>query len=178
MKIFKYLILSLALVFLLPLGVYAEGEEVTSQDNRVKVYFFRGEGCSHCAETEEFFNSIQEEYGSKFTIIDYETWYNTENSELMQKVAEARGEEANGVPYIIIGDKSWNGFAQDMADEIKSQIDSEYEKAVDDRYDVMTLVNGEETKKSFGGDIVALIVILLVVGGVCFGIYKARNSIN
>ena len=58
-----------------------------------------------------------------FVIEDYEVWYNKENQTLMNRVAKTRGEVAEGVPYIVIGDKSWHGFAQDytsgMLEEIK-----------------------------------------------------------
>jgi glutaredoxin len=91
-------------------------------DGKAIIYFFRGEGCSHCAEAEAWFESIKEEYGKYFIIKDYETWYNQENAELMKKVAKARGEEANGVPYIIIGDKSWMGFTQSYTDEMLKEI--------------------------------------------------------
>ena len=185
MKQFKYLMLLLAMVFVLPFTVLAEGEEAESVDNRVKVYFFRGEGCPHCAEAEQWFSKIQDEYGSKFQIVDYETWNNADNAKLMQKVAVARGEEdeATGVPYIIIGDKSWIGFAESsMADEIKSQIDTVYAQAESDRYDVMDLVETGKTntskEESNGSDVLALVIILLVVGGICFGVYKARNTVD
>ena len=128
MKLLKYLLV-LFVALTLPLAVFAEGEEeqvtsdsgeaeVQEESKEVKLYFFRGEGCSHCAEAEAWFESIEEEYGDYFEIVDYETWYNSENAELMQKVAEARGETAEGVPYIIIGNKSWNGFAEDYEEEI------------------------------------------------------------
>lgn len=175
--------LKLLLVFLvalvLPVMVYAEGEE----NKEVNVYLFRGEGCPHCEEAIEWFNSIDEEYGSKFNIVDYETWYDEENAELMQKVAEARGEEASGVPYIIIGNKSWNGFTDSYESEMIAEIESEYAKAEADRYDIMTLLPEGSTKKNKdkdkeSNDVLALIVILVVVGGVCFGIYKARSNTN
>ena len=91
-------------------------------DGKAIIYFFRGEGCPHCVEAEAWFQSIEDEYGSYFKVIDYETWYNQENAELMKKVAKARGEEANGVPYIIIGDKSWMGFTQSYTDEMLKEI--------------------------------------------------------
>jgi len=88
MKKLMIAVLLLVTALVIPFAVNAE------ESNEVNVYFFRGEGCSHCAEAEEWFSSIEEEYGSKFNIVDYETWYNEENQELMQKVATARGEEA------------------------------------------------------------------------------------
>ncbi len=194
MKKLKYLVILFAAILLLPLAVKAEGEEVTSEqvtseeeaaasdvDTRVPVYFFRGEGCPHCEEAENWFNSIQEEFGAYFKIVDYETWYNEDNAALMQKVAKARGEEAEGVPYIIIGDKSWNGFDEDSyADEIKSQITTVYAQDLDARYDIMKYLDNSKTNKKTtdkgSSDAVALLIILLVCGGIGFGVYRARQT--
>ncbi len=100
----------------------------------------------------------------------------------MQKVAKARGETAEGVPYIIIGNKSWNGFAEDYEEEILAQIKSEFETNVEERYDIMKLIEAGESgivdEKSSENDVLALILILIVVGGVCFGIYKASASVK
>lgn len=183
MKRIKYLFLLLAVMIVLPFTVHAEGEETTTtdaNDNRVIVYFFRGEGCSHCAEAIEWFDSIQETYGDKFVIKDYETWYDEDNAELMTKVAEARGEEdrATGVPYIIIADHSWFGFdGETYPDEILSKIDEVYAQDVSERYDMEAIINGTDKKEdSTGKDVVALLIILVVVAAGCFGIYKARKT--
>ena len=174
MKKLKYLVILLIAALAIPFTVYAEGEE----SKEVNVYFFRGEGCSHCAEAKAWFKSIEEEYGSYFKIVDYETWYNQENAELMKTVAKARNEEANGVPYIIIGNQSWNGFTQSYGDEMIEKIKSEYEIAVDERYDIIKLLPEltKEKESSTGSDIIALLVILLVFGGICFGVVKARSK--
>ena len=177
MKKLKYFIILLIAALIIPFTVHAEGEEATEESKEVKVYFFRGQGCSHCAEAEAWFESIEEEYGSYFQIVDYETWYNQENAELMQKVAKARGEEAKGVPYIIIGNQSWNGFAESYTPEMIEKIKSEFETNVDERYDIMKLLSsGKGEKDSTGSDVIALLVILLVFGGICFGVYKARSK--
>lgn len=177
MKILKYLFVLLMLL-VVPVMVYAEGEEETTDTSKeVKVYLFRGEGCPHCQEAEEWFQSIEEEYGSMFNVIDYETWYDEENKALMEKVAEARGEEASGVPYIIIGNKSWNGFTESYEEEMIAEIKAEFEKDVKDRYDIMKLLpDGIKKEEKGSNDVLALILILAVVGGVCFGVYKARNN--
>ena len=70
---------------------------------------------------------------------------------------------------------SWN-----YEDEILAAIKSEFAKDPADRYDIMELIDtgktgGEEAKSN---DALALIIIILVVGGVCFGIYKASQSVN
>ena len=121
MKQLKLLLVVLAVLFLVPFSVFADEEAPaeqteqtteeaqateTAEKTKVNVYIFRGEGCSHCAEALEWFDSIQEEYGEYFNLVKYETWYDEENAKLMKEVAEKRGETAEGVPYIIVGDKS------------------------------------------------------------------------
>ena len=178
MKSLKYFALVLAVLLVFPLVVFADEESDTSS-KEVKVYLFRGEGCPHCAEAEEWFKSIEEEYGSYFEVVDYETWYDKDNAELMQRVADARKEEASGVPYIIIGNKSWNGFAEDYEEEMLDEIKSVFEQDVDKRYDIMKLLpdieKGKDEPKS-SSDVLALIIILLVAGGIGFGVYKARQA--
>ena len=186
MKKFKNLIVLLLAILVIPMAVFAEGEEgdpalIDTQSKEVNVYFFRGEGCPHCQDAETWFQSIEEEYGSYFQIVDYETWYNEENAELMQKVAKARNESAEGVPYIIVGNKSWSGFAEDYEEELLSEIKSEFEKDVDSRYDIMKLLDdmgNKEEKEEESNGAVALLITILVVGGLGFGIYKARKSIK
>ena len=192
MKKFKFILVILLALLILPFGVLAEEEEENTEEatteevaedkttsNKVKLYFFRGEGCPHCAEAEDFFNSIQEEYGEYFEIVDYETWYNEDNAALLQKVGEVRDEEIGGVPYILIGNKSWAGYATDYDEEIKATIISEYEKDPADRYDIMDYVNGKKVEKedeSYASDVLVLLAIIVVVGGIVTGIVFARKK--
>ncbi len=189
MKYIKYLVVLLAIFLVLPFGVFAEDENnttsesettVSNDDKRVNLYLFRGEGCPHCAEAEEWFDSIKGEYGDYFKVVDYEVWNDEDNAKLMEKVAKLRNEDVSGVPYIIIGDKSWNGFDESYEDEMIDQIKSVYSQDVSKRYDIMNYVNdsssNSKTKKSSSSDVLALIIILIVVGGAGYGIYYARKS--
>ncbi len=187
MKSLKFLLIMVLAVLILPFSVLADDEEApetvaAEESKEVNVYLFRGEGCPHCQEAEEWFSSIEEEYGEYFKVVDYETWYNEDNAKLMEEVADTRGEEASGVPYIIVGNKSWNGFAESYEDEILEAIKSEYDTAVDERYDIMKLVSSNQKKgnkkSSTGSDVLSLIIILVIVAAICFGIYKARKSTN
>lgn len=189
MKYIKYLVVLLAIFLVLPFGVFAEDENNTTNesettasndDKKVNLYLFRGEGCPHCAEAEEWFDSIKGEYGDYFKVVDYEVWNDEDNAKLMEKVAKLRNEDVSGVPYIIIGDKSWNGFDESYEDEMIKQIKSVYSQDVSKRYDIMNYVNdsssNSKTKKSSSSDVLALIIILIVAGGAGYGIYYARKS--
>ena len=177
-KIELLLFIVLACVLVLPFGVFAEGEEetTTATDNKeVTLYFFRGESCSHCAEFEAWLDEIEPEYGDLYNVVDYETWYNEDNANLMQKVAETRGEEVEGVPYIIIGNKSWKGFADSYKEEILSEIQSLYNTEPSKRYDVMNYVKIDSNKIS-ASDYISVLVIGLVGFLMVFGIIKARKT--
>ncbi len=189
MKYIKYLVVLLAIFLVLPFGVFAEDENNTTSeseatesndDKKVNLYLFRGEGCPHCAEAEEWFDSIKGKYGDYFKVVDYEVWNDEDNAKLMEKVAKLRNEDVSGVPYIIIGDKSWNGFDESYEDEMIKQIKSVYSQDVSKRYDIMNYVNdsssNSKTKKSSSSDVLALIIILIVAGGAGYGIYYARKS--
>ena len=186
MKKLKYLVVLLMALLVIPFGVFADEAPTETVDENVSkavtVYFFRGDGCSFCATAEEWFNEIGlQELGKKFIVKEYETWYNQENSELMQRVAEARNESADGVPYIIIGDQSWAGFADDYKNEIVSKIESVYEQDVNERYDIMKLVSSGKTavkEEVKSNDALSLIIIIAVVVALGFGIYATKKSIK
>ena len=179
-KISFYILMVMALV--LPIVTFADAKpdkEYAGGEKEVKVYFFRGEGCSHCAEAEAWFKSIEKEYGDKFEVIGYETWNNEDNAALMESVAEYKEQEAEGVPYILVGKNSWNGFDQSYADEILSEIDALYKQDPKDRYDIMDYVTGQksEVKKDSGSaSVLAIIIIILVLAGSGVGIYFARKG--
>lgn len=182
MKKLGLLLITVMAFLVMPLTVFAD--EVSSDDTqsqesqKVKLYFFHGNGCPHCAEAEEFFDSIQAEYGDKFEIVAYETWYDSSNAELLQKVGDARDENITGVPYILIGNKSWSGYTSSYGDEIIEAIKSEYEKPVDERYDIMKLigVDGENNKKDYSTDTMILIIMLVIASATVFGIITARKK--
>ena len=98
----------------------------------------------------------------------------------MKKVAKARKEEdsATGVPYIIVGNKSWVGFTDDYKEEILNEINTLYGQDVKERYDILKYIKSGKDDKKSSTDAIAILLIILVVAGLGFGIYKARNSVQ
>ena len=87
------------ILFLLLICVLSVCTAVNAANDKVDIYLFRGEGCSHCAQLEPYLKYLQSEpYKGKINLHEYEIWYNEENAALAQKFLDAYGEVDNGVP--------------------------------------------------------------------------------
>lgn len=171
-KLRNLLLILLTIIIILPLGVKAEGEKPEATKEPVNVYLFHGSTCPHCKEAIEWFDSIEEEYGDYFTLVTYEVWEDQENSKFMDNIAKFRKDNPTGVPYIIVGDYSYeNGFGADSiidqetgkteGDRMIERILELYES--DDRYDVIEAYNNRPDYSVVVG-IVAFVIIAGVVG--------------
>lgn len=184
MKRLKFILVVLTLFLIIPFGVFATEVEPrdVSESKEVNLYFFHGDGCPHCEDADAWFEEIEDEYGEYFNLVSYEVWYNEENSDLMAAVAEVRGETADGVPYIVIGNQSWSGFSDDYKEDILSKIKSEYDQDPSERYDVMNFVDlvgtSEKEESTTARDVLILLVLVGVVGAVVAGVVIARNKTN
>lgn len=175
MKKVKYLFVAFVAFLAMPFMVFADDTEATptpaeteETPSKVNVYFFRGEGCPHCEEMQEFFDSIEDEFGQYYTMNTYEVWYNQDNADLMEEVADTLGVSVTGVPFLVIGDQTWNGYASSYDAEIEAKILSEYNS--DSRYDVMT---AEEPKANNVAAVLIVVAVVGVIGGI---VYVLRAS--
>lgn len=177
MKKFKLLLISLLFVaFIAPFGVRAEGEDAndTSEREKINVYIFRGEGCPHCAEALEFFESIKDEYGKYYDLIAYEVYNDESNAALMDKVADYLNITIGGVPFIIVGEETFPGFQASIGEDIKRAIVEEYNKNDDERTDLISDVKNAKEKNY---DVVVTVVSLVaVVGIVAFVVYARKGD--
>ena len=175
--VFMAILMSFAFI---GLRVHAEGEEEVTTTGAAErepmhVIVFHGETCPHCQEAFEWFDSIEEEYGNYFDLEKYEVWNDQSNAELMEKVANYFGEEAEGVPYIIIGTKTFSGFTDSYKEQIIDAMMEEYNKNNEERtnavYNVLNNVEKEEEK-----DNTAVVIFILIVLAVVAFIIFARNG--
>lgn len=170
MKKIKGFLLTFAVLLLIPLNVFAE--------EKINVYIFKGDGCGYCAKALTFFEGLSDEYKSYFNLVEKEVWNNSDNAALMEKVADYFNEDADGVPYIIIGENSFQGFdEQQYGDAIKTAIKSGYENVDGNYRDVVASISGGEisTDKD-NNSAVTIIVIIAAIAGVGFLIYMARDD--
>ncbi len=109
-------------------------ETYKETDDQAIIYMFRGQGCGYCRAFLEFMNSISKEYGKYFKMVSFEVWNDANNADLLEKVPLVTNKAAGGVPYIIIGEKVFAGYASTYDEEIKEAIMKQYK---DNSYDVM-----------------------------------------
>ncbi len=205
------LILILMVGVMLPTLAYAEGEEDKEEENTeeniagvgtsepVNVYLFRGEGCPHCEEALEWFNSdsVKEKYGEYFKLIKYQTWKiegdeeatadaNT-NSQLMSAVGEYLEADASGVPFIVIGKNVYSGFDSSDTQTLIDYIMEEYNKPEDERINVIPTVEESSGIKGIADpepvevdttvrDVIIVISFVVLIAGIVFVTVKARKG--
>lgn len=127
--------LLVSLLCLLALGVTTVSAdeiklpEVTDHE-KVTIYIFRGNGCGFCKKALTYFNEVADTYKDYFEVKTFEVWNNSNNSTLMNAVAEKMGDKLGGVPYIVIGDSySENGFTDELGVQMVEKALEEYQNA-------------------------------------------------
>ncbi len=156
-----------------------ENTDYAETSDQATIYLFRGHGCGYCRNFLTFLNSISKEYGKKFKLVSFEVWNNKENNELMKKVANFTGEEAGGVPYIVIGEKVFGGYIDSWNDQIKEAIDTAYKNGND--YDVFEEMAAQIRKEKFekivlSGLLPALSVLVSIGFGVAIILLQKKNT--
>ena len=159
-------------------------EDYKENDDQAIIYLFRGNGCGYCRAFLTFLNSIVGDYGKYFKVVSYEVWYNQENAALLDSVSKYLNNPAQGVPYIVIGDKVFAGYAESYDADIKSAIKTLYDTKKGDRFDVMTEMEENPNKedkttiKTITKNIVLATIIATVVivgANIAFVNYKFNS---
>jgi glutaredoxin len=92
-----------------------------SHAQEVKLLFFWGDGCPHCADEKVFLEDLQARH-PLLVIESYEVWYNAENQDRLRAKALELGFEPQYVPVTIVGEQYWVGFSEIMAEEIEQAV--------------------------------------------------------
>jgi thiol-disulfide isomerase/thioredoxin len=114
-KINRFLICLTFLLLLLPINTRASS-------NKVNVYLFYGSTCPHCKAEKEVLEDLKDKYPN-LNIYKYEVWGSSKNRKLMNNVANEMNVTVTGVPFTIIGTKTYIGFSDTSGK-------SEFEKVI------------------------------------------------
>ena len=199
-RVFKVLLV--LIVAMMPfMAVSAKTKTTTTTADKSKTpinfYVFYGNGCQHC---EDLLNYIAEldkdsDYNYMYKLVKYETWYNSENATLMQKVFNYFGVTETsqmGVPLYVIGDYQSSGFPNPDSNPdayaasiaaIKDAIKKAYNNADykdivagigEGKIDVSDADKTEDSKKT--NDIIGYVIIgivVIVIVAIIFGRSKS-----
>jgi len=90
---------------------------------KINVYLFWGDGCPHCETAKLVFKKLARDNGEYFNLIEKEVWNNDDNAYLLKSVSEELNAPADGVPYIVIGNKVFGGISdKKVQDEVVKTI--------------------------------------------------------
>ncbi len=99
---------------------------ISYSKEKINIYLFYGEGCPHCEELKNYLNSLDNKEKSYFNIYTFEVWNNSTNQQFMKDSAKYLNKEVSGVPFLIIGNKTFEGYNESMNIKIKKAIKTEY----------------------------------------------------
>ena len=194
----KLLFLLVFILLLIPINSLALSKNYTDkvskytntkvEKDKVNLYLFRGEGCPHCKEEEEWLKDIKDDYKDKLNIYDYEVWYNKDNAGIMKNVAKEFNTNVEGVPFTVIGNKYYIGFSDTQKSSIQDKID-EYLEINPNSRKVNLPILGKVDKKDVSLPVVAVVLglidgfnpcamwILLFLISMLFGMKNRKRSI-
>lgn len=93
-------------------------------DDKVNIYLFYSKICPHCQKEEKYFETLKEKYQDKINIYTYEVTENKTNNEIMKSLKKELKENNQGVPFTIIGSKTFLGYDESFNERIENTIDS------------------------------------------------------
>lgn len=126
----------------------------------VKILFFHGDGCSHCAQEEPFLEDLTRRYGDRVQIEEHEIWFSEENQTLGEAYAAAYEYDWDGsVPFTLIGNRYWLGFNEDKASEMSAFVSDGLDNGIVDPQDILDGIVTLEGKPVVEPNIITLPLI-------------------
>lgn len=150
-----------------------ETEEKITCNGKINIYLFWRDGCPYCEAAKTYFSSIEKSYGECFELKKYNIYESNENANLMEKVGAYFGDDVSGVPYIVIGEKTFSGYASRLNEEIESAI-VKYANE-EEIFDVMKVLGTKKGKKN-NDTFVTIMIILVAVGGMVSLVRTSRSN--
>lgn len=128
-------------------------------DEKVNIYLFYSKICPHCQKEEKYFETLKEKYQDKINIYTYEVTENKTNNEIMKSLKKELKENSQGVPFTIIGSKTFLGYDESLNERIENTIESYLDEntKTDNTYTIPILGKIEAKKDS-------IILIAIILG--------------
>ena len=103
-----------------PLFIAAPSAAAPTAVPGVTIYYFWGDGCPHCAALRPFLDELAARPGVALSA--YEVWHQEEHRALFERVAEAHGVGADGVPAVFVAGGAWIGDSGTYREAIETTV--------------------------------------------------------
>ncbi len=101
----------------------------------INIYLFHGDGCPHCRDEIAFFDEYLKDKDN-IHLYKYEVWHNEENVSKLEEIGKITGSEADGIPYLVIGDYVITGYSNGISKKIVKRIEHCLENSCPDKVGV------------------------------------------
>lgn len=115
--------------------------------DRVKIYFFWGNGCPHCAHEKDFLEAIKNQY-PRILVESYEVWQNPANARFFSQMTQSAGIRSTGVPVTFVDRRVFVGFSERDKAEMEKTIYACLEQKCIDPADRLTQPMQQEIEKT------------------------------
>ena len=85
--------------------------DIDLSSNKPNIYIFWGDGCPHCKALAKFISKLPAETKDKVNIYSFEVWSDKDNKTLMKNFGKFLDQDVRGVPFMVIGDKIFDGYS-------------------------------------------------------------------
>ena len=85
--------------------------DIDLSSNKPNIYIFWGDGCPHCKALAKFISKLPAETKKQVNIYSFEVWSNKDNKSLMKNFGKYLNQDVRGVPFMVIGDKIFDGYS-------------------------------------------------------------------
>ena len=123
------------------------------------IYLFRGDGCPYCNELITFIDSIIDSYN--VNVVVYEVKDNKDNWSFYKKIGSLFNFTPSGYPYLVVGEKTFDGYASTDDEDIKSAIE-ELENA-EEPYDAVQELDSNPKDETTNDTAVIVIMACAII---------------
>lgn len=141
----------------------------------VDLYFFRGEGCPVCAQTQIFLGQLSAKY-SELKIRNFEVFYNQANKSVYFSLGQAYNLDLKEipVPVILIGEKSFVGYNSAIATNIEQTVVKCLGKGCISPIEKLETPDAEASQKKTSKNLISWFAPLLIILILIF-LFKKRK---
>ncbi len=130
-------------------------------DKQAIIYLFRGKGCQYCRALLTHLNDIIGDMGAYFKVVSFEVYKDGNNSKLMNEVSDFMNANVTGIPFYIIGDKTFVGYGASYDEDIKNAIMDAYNAK--DKYDVFEEMSKPEPTPASNTSVIIWSLVFAIV---------------